>query len=123
MAINEKVIGYFLLVLGIAIILFSGFSVYTVFSKKVEPVQFFTLGTIPIELPQTGQDMSKPATGMGDTLNIPMEVIADPLNSFAHLVLMMFIGGVGFKIASIGTMLIRPVVVKLKSKEPPPKAK
>lgn len=117
MAINEKVVGNILLFTGVLIILLSGLSVYLVFSKRVEPVQFFTLGGMPIELPQAGQDISKSTTGEGNTLNIPMGVVEDPLNSFAHLVLMMFIGGVGFKIASIGTMLVRPVVVKLKSKE------
>jgi hypothetical protein len=112
---SEKIIGYILLFAGIVIILFSGFSVYGVFSKKTKPVQFFSIGTLPIEIPIAGQNVDKEIDGAG--IDIPMEVIQDPLNSFAHLALMMFIGGVGFKISSLGTMLVRPVVVKLKSKE------
>lgn len=112
---NEKMVGYILLFTGIFIILFSGFSVYGVFSKKTKPVQFFTIGSVPIEIPIAGQNVDKEISGGG--ISIPAEVIQDPLNSFAHLALMMFIGGVGFKIASLGTILVRPVVVKLKSKE------
>ena len=112
---SEKIVGYILLFAGIAIILFSAFSVYGVFSKKADPVQFFTIGSVPIEIPIAGQNVDKGVDEAG--INIPIEVIRDPLNSFAHLALMMFIGGVGFKIASLGTMLVRPVVVKLKSKK------
>lgn len=112
---SEKIIGYILLFAGVIIILFSGFSVYGVFSKKAKPVQFFTIESVPIEIPIAGQNVDKEISGGG--INLPTEVIQDPLNSFAHLALMMFIGGVGFKIASLGTMLVRPVVVKLKSKE------
>jgi len=112
---SEKIVGYVLLFAGIAIILFSAFSVYGVFSKKVDPIQFFTIGSVPVEIPIAGQNVDKGIDGTG--ISIPMEVIKNPLNSFAHLALMMFIGGVGFKIASLGTMLVRPIVVKLKSKE------
>lgn len=112
---SEKIVGYVLLFAGIAIILFSAFSVYGVFSKKTRPVQFFTIGSVPIEIPIAGQAADK-KVGEGG-IKLPIEVIQDPLNSFAHLALMMFIGGVGFKIASLGTMLVRPVVVKLKNKE------
>ena len=112
---SEKIVGYILLFAGIIIILFSGYSVYGVFSKNIKPVQFFTIGDVPIEIPIVGQNVDKEINGGG--INLPTEVIQDPLNSFAHLALMMFIGGVGFKIASLGTMLVRPVVVKLKSKE------
>ena len=112
---SEKIIGYILLFAGVVIILFSGFSVYGVFSKKTKPVQFFTMGSVPIEIPIAGQTANKEIDEAG--INLPLEAIQDPLNSFAHLALMMFIGSVGFKIASLGTMLVRPVVVKLKSKE------
>jgi len=53
---------------------------------------------------------------MGEGIDIPTTTISAPLNSFAHLVLMMFIGSIGFKISSLGTMLVRPVIVKLKAK-------
>lgn len=112
---SEKIVGYILLFAGIIIILFSGYSVYGVFSKNIKPVQFFTIGDVSIEIPIAGQNVDKEINGGG--IGLPTEVIQDPLNSFAHLALMMFIGGVGFKIASLGTMLVRPVVVKLKSKE------
>ncbi|MBU0572283.1 hypothetical protein KKH23_01270 [Patescibacteria group bacterium] len=112
---SEKTVGYILLFVGVIIILFSGFSVYGVFSKNIKPVQFFSIGSTPIEIPIAGQTANKGVDGGG--IGIPTEVIQDPLNAFAHLTLMIFIGGVGFKIASLGTMLIRPVIVKLKSKE------
>lgn len=87
---SEKIVGYILLFAGIAIILFSGFSVYGVFSKKTKPVQFFTIGSVPIEIPIAGQTANKEVGGSG--IELPIEVIQDPLNSFAHLALMMFIG-------------------------------
>lgn len=113
---SEKIVGYILLFSGIAVLLLSAFSVYGVFSKNIEPIQFFTIGDAPIEVPVVGQGAN------GGGIDIPTTTISAPLNSFAHLVLMMFIGSIGFKISSLGTMLVRPVIVKLKSKESPDKS-
>ncbi len=119
---SEKVIGYILLALGILTILFSGFSVYFVFTKRCQPIQFFNLGNLQVQLPQ---DKKAPAQAIPASIPLrdlmPAGVIDEPLNTMAHLVLMMFISGVGFKLASLGAMLVRPIKVKLKESSPAPK--
>ncbi|MBU0569957.1 hypothetical protein KKB40_04215, partial [Patescibacteria group bacterium] len=42
------------------------------------------------------------------------ELINQPLNLSAHLFLMSFLVNAGFKIASLGNQLLRPIRVKLK---------
>jgi len=123
---TEKVLGYLLITFGILIILISTISVFDVFTRKTKPVQLFNfkgikfdmsqmlIGSLPVEtaklLPQNR------AQSEGVEI-IPAQLINDSSNVFAHLLLMSFIAGIGGRLANIGVLLIRPIVVKLKAKE------
>lgn len=125
---TEKIIGYLLLAIGIITILFSGFSVYNVFTKQSKPVQLFNFkgigfdtsqilsGALPPEFANQIPKNSKAA----QTELIPPDLLNDSSNIFAHLMLMGFLASVGAKIAGIGTQLVRPIVVKLKAKDETP---
>lgn len=123
---SEKIIGYLLLVVGILIIVASAFSTYAVYTDKTEPVKLFhfkpiSLNTneiIAANLPaEMSGSLTQQPTQVQQTELIPAEMLNDTTNIFAHLFLMGFIASVGYKIASLGTQLIRPIVVKMKAKE------
>ena len=119
----EKIVGYLLLASGLIVILFSGFSVYQVFTKKLEPVQLFNFDGIAVDLggaitsmvPADQQEAAR--TQIGDKAKqeiIPNTLINDTSNLAAHLFLMGFIASIGYKIASLGIQMIRPIVVKVR---------
>lgn len=114
--------GYLLLLLGLTIIGFAALSVYNVFNGSWEPFDIFSFSGISINTADLiGGDLSPAqrqalSSQMG---NAQMEVISrdllnEPLNLAAHLFLMGFVVSVGFKIASLGTQLIRPIKVSLR---------
>lgn len=123
---SEKIIGYILLVVGIMIILTSAISTYSVYTKKNEPVKLFSFRSIslntneiiaanlPVEM--SGLLAQQP-TQVQQTELIPAEMLNETTNVFAHLFLMGFIASVGYKIATLGTQLIRPIVVKMRTNE------
>jgi len=120
---SEKVVGYILLAVGILIILVSAVSVVSVFTGQAKPVQLFnfpgisldTSGALKSALPEELRGSVKiPET---KTEVISSEMINFPSNLFAHLFLMGFVAGVGQKLASLGVQLVRPIVVKLRTKE------
>lgn len=118
MIMSEKVTGYILLVIGIVIMLFAVFNVYQVFTKQIKPVVLFNIPALQIDLSQLVANSLPPGVipqGQKQEL-ISSQLINDPLNIIAHLFLMGFVAQIGFKLSSIGTMLVRPIVVKLKEK-------
>ncbi|KKP59831.1 MAG: hypothetical protein UR52_C0002G0059 [Candidatus Gottesmanbacteria bacterium GW2011_GWA1_34_13] len=119
---SEKIIGYLLLITGIVIMILASFSVYRVFTKQTKPVQIFNTSGINLDLnkliagslpPQAQTQLNSQATQQ----IIPPELINDSSNIFMHLVLMGFFVSLGYKLSSLGINLLRPIVVKLKSKE------
>ena len=122
---SEKVIGYILLAAGILFIILTTFSMYNVFTKKSKPVELFNLGGISLDLSQmSGGDLSPAQREQLTKSNLQTkteivkeDLINTPLNYGAHLMLMSFIAGAGFKIAKLGAMFLRPIKVKLKSQE------
>jgi hypothetical protein len=122
---SEKVIGYILLAAGILLIILTTFSMYNVFTKKSKPVELFNLGGISLDLSQMLSGDLSPAQReqlaksnfQTETEIIKEDLINAPLNYAAHLMLMSFIAGAGFKIAKLGVMFLRPIKVKLKSQE------
>ncbi|MBI4130030.1 hypothetical protein HY468_01800 [Candidatus Roizmanbacteria bacterium] len=126
---SEKVVGYTLITLGIFIIVFSLVNVVMVFTSKIQPVQLFNLKGISLDMssliPQdiiAGGDLPPELTSqLGRSAAPAPEIISPELlnqssNLFAHVFLMGFLVSAGGKIATIGTMLVRPIVVKLKAK-------
>lgn len=120
---TEKILGYILITIGVFIILFSGFNIHQVFTKQILPVQFFNFngisldatqllaGSLPAEL---NQNLPKNGSKMEI---IPGNIINDNSNLFAHLLIVGVFINVGYKLASIGTQLVRPINVKLKTQE------
>lgn len=120
---SEKVIGYTLLTIGIITIVFSALDVYLVFTKQKQPIQLFnfegvsfdpSLYTPQVEVPKGMEQFmqQKPKTSQKVEI-LPGDVLNLSSNLFAHIMLMGFIVSIGGKIATLGTQLIRPVVVKL----------
>lgn len=118
---SERVVGYLLLAVGILVIIISAISVILVFTGRTEPVQIFNFegiglnasdlvgGDLPAEQAAAIRQMTE---GQQMELISP-DIINDTSNLFAHLFLMGFISTVGFKLASLGTMMVRPIVVKV----------
>lgn len=133
---SEKITGYLLLAVGILVILFAAYSVIMVFTKQAQPVKLFNMEGIsldasmfmPKDLPPDAAKLLQQGTGSQKVPVISPELINEPLNLYAYLFFMGFIATIGYKIASLGTMLIRPVVVKMKATNemadaaPPPPA-
>lgn len=113
----DKVIGYILLISGILIILLAGFSVYQAFTGNTKPFNLFNFSNIPLTTTQTVETSDEGAK-VSQNVNIPADILNDPINLIAHIFLMGFVATVGFRIASLGTMMARPIVVKLKSEKP-----
>lgn len=123
---SEKIIGYLLITMGMCAIVFSVINIYSVFTKKINPVNFFdsqgisidtaqiTEAAISNKLKETGVNMQKPEKN--DQEIVSADLLNNSANLFAQIVLMGFVSTAGYKIASIGTMLARPINVKVKSK-------
>lgn len=124
---TERATGYILLVSGIAIILFSMFSLIFVFTKRAEPIQLFNLKGIAIDASSLAPQMDlsnvpgvkiPQQTQKSPPIEImPAESLNFSANIFAHLMFMGFLISVGSKIATLGTNLLRPIVVKTSRKE------
>jgi hypothetical protein len=123
---SEKVTGYILLASGIAIILFSMFSLIFVFTKRAEPIQLFNLKGISLDASSLTPQMdlsNVPGVKIPQKTQkpppieiMPAESINFSANIFAHLMFMGFLISVGSKIATLGTNLLRPIIVKSSKK-------
>src|SRR3989344_5484422 len=114
---SEKIIGYFLILAGLFIIVYSTLNVINVFTGKERPFNLFIFNSISIDL---GKLASQPLPNTPDkdfnqTL-LEGEMLNKPMNLMAHLLLMGFLASIGFKIAQIGTMLVRTIKVSLVGK-------
>ena len=121
--IPEKTVGYGLLILGIAIILFAGFNVYQVFTSQAKPVQIFNFSGISFDASSLiGGDLSpqerelvRQQVGDSATLELlPADVLNQTSNLIAHLFFMGCIASIGFRIGNLGTLMARPINVNLK---------
>ncbi len=124
---GEKITGYLLLIAGLVVMFYCGYNVYQVLTRKSQPVQFFNFkgisintnqiltGSLPPELKQYIQQDSSTSGQISEI--VPAQILNDSSNLFAHFMLMGFFTSIGYKIASLGVMLVRPVVVKYKLKE------
>src|SRR3989344_5534149 len=123
---SERILGYALLTIGIVVMVLSGLSVYQVFTKKTQPVKLFNFTGINIDLAQmTANQLTNLPPEMSQFINqgsneksnaykteiLPADLINDSSNIFAHLLLMGFIASIGFKLAQLGTLLVRPIKV------------
>lgn len=112
---DEKVSGYGLLFVGLALIAFAVFSVYTVFTGRAQPVNVFSFDSISVPLSSLMQGAGEASlpTGGAELELFKADALNKTTNTFAHLFLMGFVASAGFKVATLGTNLIRPIVVKV----------
>ena len=123
--ISDRIIGYILFIAGILLILYSAFNVYKVFTKGFEPVRLFEFQGIGLDAGSLiGSDLSPEQkallnqSGSQTKLEIvPASLINQTSNVLAHLLLMGFVASVGYKIANLGILMLRPVFVKLIGKD------
>lgn len=116
---TEKVVGYLLLTVGLATIIFSALDLIFVFTGRADPVTLFHFSGINLnlssliagQLPAGAAVNYKPAA---PAELIPADMINQVGNMTVHLFLMGFLVSVGYKIASLGVQLLRPIVVKAK---------
>lgn len=113
---NEKVSGYSLLISGLLIMVFCVINIVMVFTNRAKPFSVFNIpssnfggNSIPLNI-NTNQSAPQPKIDI-----LPPEVLNKSLNLTTHFFLMSFILGFGYKLASLGIQLIRPINVKLRS--------
>jgi len=113
-----KVTGYILLAIGILVIAIAGFSVYQVVTKQAQPIQVFNFPGVSLDassmLPSDSGELSLPAGALPKMEILTPEMINLTSNLFLHIFVMGFMVNIGYKISSLGVMLIRPIEVKLK---------
>jgi len=122
--LSDRVVGYILFLAGIIIILYSAFNVYKVFTSSWEPVGLFNFQGIGLDASSLiGSDLSPEQRALMNQSGaqtkleiIPASLLNQTSNVMAHLFLMGFLASVGYKIASLGILMLRPVVVKLIAK-------
>ena len=127
---NEKTTGYVLLVLGVGVMIFSAMSLVLVFTKHAEPINLFQISlpppsaafktsTLPGQSPNLTPDVSQMLSQLtSQTGNMfSSSALTQYSNISAHFFLMSFIMAFGFKVATLGVQLLRPVYVKYKVKE------
>lgn len=117
---NEKAIGYILLTAGILLMCGALLQVFLVFTGKTNPASVFSVAA-----PQVSLDTFMPALPAGLPIPqantrgielIPTDTFNKLLNMFATIFLMGFVLSFGVKIASLGVMMLRPIVVKVSGK-------
>jgi hypothetical protein len=118
---SEKIIGYLLLFTGILAMIGSALGVYFVFSGRYDTYQLFNLPAITLDLSGLMQaenpDMVLPTEANLETELVKSDVLNKPLNLIAHILFMGFLVNVGFKIATLGVQMIRPIKVNLKGEK------
>ena len=116
---TEKIIGYILLAVGLMIIISAAVSVFSVLTRQKNPIEFIKPTAEATVTPKTqeieGVQVQMPS--LTDITGMSSLDLVYITNLTIHLFLMGFIVNVGFKIASLGTQLVRPIVVKLREKE------
>ncbi len=117
--LSEKVTGYLMLVVGLLVIFAAVFSVYQVFTKQAMPINLFSFPGISIDLSkvvasQLPQDVSLPQGTQMQQEVIPSKMINDSANIAAHLFFMGFVASAGYKVASLGVEMLRPIQVKVR---------
>lgn len=123
---NERVTGYILLIAGLLIMFGALIQVLLVFTGRIAPFAVFSIEAPKLSLsafmPQlpTGS-LSLPTSGTNDQLELlPSADFNKMLNMSVTLFLMGFVLSFGYKIASLGVMMLRPISVKVSGKPETP---
>ncbi|HRN70405.1 MAG TPA: hypothetical protein PLS49_04410 [Candidatus Woesebacteria bacterium] len=123
---TEKITGYSLLATGIIIMLFATIQIILVFTGKAKPIELFQYEkpqqTLSSELDLNSlltQLQAGQTNNAGSLPSLPFldsETINRSLNLIVYYLIMQFLLGLGYKFASLGTQLIRPINVILKNR-------
>lgn len=113
---NEKVTGNILLWIGLVAMILPTISVLLVFMKVTPPIEIFDFPPISFDMTQALSANLAPGIKLNSA---PMEIMsADMLNQtaniVAHVFLMGFIINLGYRLASLGIQLLRPIKVEMK---------
>lgn len=112
---SEKISGYILLGVGLMIILFSFSSVLIIIFGNTKPINIFNLPGVSLNLESLIGGGLVPKGKESKAEIVAPEIINQPLNLIAHIIIAGFLVNGGFKIASLGVQFLRPIKVNLKS--------
>lgn len=105
----EKITGYFLLTAGLLTLLLSVFNIYQVFTSQVSPISVFQFSGVSLDL----SPLLPPGAISSRAELIPASDLNYVSNLTAHYLLVSFFVTVGYKVASLGIQLLRPLQVKV----------
>ena len=126
---NEKRTGYIMLGIGILIMIFASIQIVLVFTGKAVPMPLFEASqensgfdldgllkqiqqTSPYQVPTAGTaPQTTPTVSLMDTNSINKA-----LNLMVYYFIMQILLGLGYKLASLGVQLIRPIEVVMKNR-------
>lgn len=120
---SDKQVGYILLGVGIAVMIFAGAQIILVFTGKATPIEVFSYNQSGGEMKGILDQMQRTAQAQAGASSSTMPNIIDPvalnkiLNLTVYYVVMQFVFGIGYKLSTLGTQLIRPIVVQVKNKK------
>lgn len=112
---TEKILGYVLIVIGLIIIAFSGYSVYSVFALHAKPIQPFNFPGIKVDFSQMVDQQLPVDKGKLQTELVSADILNSTSNLIAHVILFGFLASLGYRIALIGAQIVRPINIHLKS--------
>ena len=124
---NEKIVGYVLLLSGIIIMFGALIEVLLVFTGKTNPIPVFTIEAPKLSLdafiPKLPDGSASPLSSTLPTQNsnqslelLPTKEFSKMINMSITLFLMGFLLSFGYKIASLGAMMLRPITLKVAGK-------
>lgn len=131
---SEKITGYSLLSLGLGIMIFCAVNIFMVFTNKAKPFSYFNIASnnnsnnqgsslnvndLVKQMQSGNQNSLSESIPLPKFDLIPPEVLNQTLNLSTQFFLMTFILGFGYKLASLGIQLLRPINVKLKALQTP----
>lgn len=125
---TERTTGYSLIIIGIIIMIFATIQIISVFTGRANPISFFqyeekSSSNSNLDVNSLLNQLQKSSEVSG--LNIdstPNFQLFDPklinqiLNLAVYYLIMQFLLSLGFKFASLGVQLVRPIHVNMKNR-------
>lgn len=123
---KEKKVGYFLLIAGIILMVFAAVQMVLIFTGNVKPVNYISGVTQANSSDKENNEGEDPLSNLvlGNLLGgengsmtpqiIDTKMIENSLNIMIQYFIMQFILSFGYKIANLGSSLIRPINVVVK---------
>lgn len=104
----ERILGYSLLCVGLACIVFAFFSMHSVLTDQAKPPEIFQTQSLTLT--------TSPGTSQPTVVTIAIDPdIRKIVNIFLYNLLMFFLVMVGGKMGSLGIQLIKEIKIKMKS--------